>query len=72
MNQLNDWIVLTNNKGISIPFKTKINGDTLTITPNTKLTNKTKYNLTLHTGSLTDLAGNPLALTTSTFTTNTT
>jgi len=68
----NDWIVLTNNKGISIPFKTKINGDTLTITPNTKLTNKTKYNLTLHTGSLTDLAGNPLALTTSTFTTNTT
>ncbi len=64
----NNWIVLTNNKGITVPFKTKISGDVLTLTPNTNLTNGT-YNLTLHTGSITDLIGNPVALTTNTFTT---
>ena len=63
-----NWIVLTTSNGTPIPFTTTITGYTLTITFK-KLTNNTKYYLTLHTGSLKDLNGNPSALYTSTFTT---
>jgi len=45
-------------------------GNTLTITPSTLLAKGTKYTLTLHTGSVTDLAGNQLTLTSSIFTTS--
>jgi predicted outer membrane repeat protein len=58
----NDNIILTtSSSGTAVPFTTSINGDVLTITPSNLLTNDTKYFLTLHTGSITDLAGNPLA-----------
>jgi parallel beta-helix repeat protein len=55
------WIELKNNAGTAVPFTTLINGSVLTITPTNFLT-ADKYTLTLHTGSVTDLAGNPLAL----------
>ena len=55
------WIELKNSVGVSILVTTSINGDVLTITPNTLLANG-GYELCLHTGSITGLAGNPLAL----------
>ena len=57
----NLWIELKNNAGTAIPFTTLINGSVLTITPTNFLT-ADKYTLTLHTGSVTDMVGNPLAL----------
>ena len=62
-------IQLKNSKGTIIPCKISINGNTLTITPTSALTNGTKYYLTLHTGCVTDLAGNPLTVTSISFTT---
>ena len=58
----NMWIELESSSGTLIPITTSINGTVLTITLNKILNNDTRYALTLHTGSLTDLAGNPLAL----------
>lgn len=55
------WLELKNNTGTAIPFTTLISSNVLTITPTTLLTTN-KYILTLHTGSVTDLAGNPIAL----------
>ena len=55
------WIELKNNAGTAIPFTTFISSRVLTITPTTLLT-ANKYTLTLHTGSITDLAGNSFAL----------
>ncbi len=63
------WITLTSSNGTKIPYTTSISGKKLTITPTKTLTNNTKYTLTLHTGSITDLAGNPLALCISNFST---
>ena len=60
-------ITLTNSKGTPVAITTSINGNILTIYPKTILTNG-KYTLTLHTGSITDLAGNNLALCGSSFT----
>jgi len=62
-----NWFVFTSSNGTAITFKTSINGTVLTITPTNPLTNDTKYSLTLHTGSVTDLAGNPLAIWSSSF-----
>jgi Tol biopolymer transport system component len=64
----NNNIQLKTNNGTNVPFTEFINGKTLTITPNT-LINDTKYILTLNTGSLTDAAGYPLNLYTTSFTT---
>ncbi len=58
----NMWIELKNSSGTLIPFTTYINNTILTITPTKLLNNDTLYSLTLHTGSITDLAGNPLVL----------
>jgi methionine-rich copper-binding protein CopC len=58
----NMWIVLTSNNGTVIPITTSIEGNILTITPTNLLTNDTKYSLNLHTGCVTDLAGNLLTL----------
>jgi methionine-rich copper-binding protein CopC len=55
------WIVLQNSVGVSIPITTSISSNILTINHKALLTNG-KYILTLHTGSITGLAGNPLAL----------
>jgi len=61
-------IQLTSN-GTSIPFTATISGNILTIKTKSVMAKGTKYTLTLHTDCVTDLAGNPLALTGSTFTT---
>lgn len=55
------WIELKNSLEAEIPIVTSINDTVLTIIPSTFLT-ADKYTLTLHTGSITDLIGNPLAL----------
>lgn len=54
-------IVLTNSKGIATLITTSISGNVLTINHKALLTNG-NYSLTLHTSSVTDLAGNNLAL----------
>ena len=65
-----NYIELKDSKGNSIPFTTSISGNILTITPITGLVNATTYELILHTGCVTDLAGNKLALYSSSFTTD--
>ena len=64
----NNYIELKSSGGTSIPVKTSINGNILTINHSNLLANRTKYTLILHTGSLTSLKGNPIALYTSSFT----
>lgn len=56
----NNWIELVNSNGTAIAFTSNINGNTLTITPNSDLA-EDKYKLILHTGSLKDMAGNLVA-----------
>jgi methionine-rich copper-binding protein CopC len=53
-------IVLQTSNGTKITTTKSINGSTLTITHSTLLAPKTFYKLFLNTGSITDLAGNPL------------
>ena len=53
-----NWIELKNSKGTLIPIKTFISGNVLTVTPLSNLSEETNYALILHTGSVTDLAGN--------------
>jgi len=55
------WIELKNNGGTSIPITKSISGSILTIKPINSLAGG-RYTLTLHTGSITDLEDNPLAL----------
>ncbi len=59
-------IQLENSNNTPVSFTTNINGNILTIKP-TLLSNNTKYTLILHTGSITDLAGNPLSLSNTNF-----
>ena len=59
------WIELVNSSGTSIPLNFSINGKTLTITHEPLL--ESPYNLLLHTGALTDLAGNRVTSQISTF-----
>jgi len=66
-----NYIELKNSSGIAVPFTTSINNNVLTIKPTALLAKGVKYNITLHTGCVTDLAGNPLALCGSSFTTST-
>ncbi|MCE7697654.1 MAG: Ig-like domain-containing protein [Methanobacterium paludis] len=54
----NGWIELVNNNGTIVPSTWSINGNILTVTPNSTLTKGNKYLLLVHTGSVTDLAGN--------------
>jgi methionine-rich copper-binding protein CopC len=65
----NSDIQFTNSSGSAIPFTKTISGNVLIIIPTNPLAESTKYTLTLHTGSVTDLTGNPLKLTSTTFTT---
>ena len=62
------WIVLTNSNGTAIPLTFTINGTILTI--NHPVLSCGTYSLSLHTGSLTDLTGNNLALCGFSFTVN--
>lgn len=65
----NYWIELVASNGAKIAAKKSIKGKVLTITPKAKLKANTKYKLIIHTGAVTDTAGNPLALRTTSFTT---
>jgi len=65
-----NWVELKNSKGTAIPFTTSISGKILTINPKSNLA-ESLYTLTIHTGAVTDLAGNPIAYTTSKFITGT-
>ena len=67
----NMWIELKSSGGTVIPIATSINGKVLTINHVDLLEPGTKYNLILHSGCVTDLAGNPLALVIRTFNTTT-
>ena len=64
------WIELVNSTGEAIPFAMTISGNVLTITPDNDLV-EAAYKLILHTGCVTDLAGNPLAVTNFKFTVGT-
>jgi methionine-rich copper-binding protein CopC len=64
----NAWIELKNNKK-NVSIKTSINGKILTIDPRANLSKDGKYNLCLHTGSITDMSGNKLNVYTSSFST---
>ena len=68
----NGLIEFKTSDGTAIPFTKSITGNMLTIKPTALLPKGTKYTLILHTGSVTDLTGNPLAFYTSNFTTRTT
>lgn len=57
----NLWIDLINSDDEAVPFNTSISGKVLTIKPTSKLV-ESKYKLILHTGSVTDLFGNPLTV----------
>ncbi len=62
------WIELKKSNGTSIPLTFTINGNVLTI--NHPVLSYGTYSLSLHTGSLTDLTGNKLALCGFSFTVN--
>jgi PKD repeat protein/methionine-rich copper-binding protein CopC len=55
------WIELLNSELTAIPFTTTINGKVLTVAPTSNLA-ESLYTLWIHTGSVTDLAGNPVAV----------
>ncbi len=65
----NSDIQFINSKGVEISFNKTISGNKLIITPKYALIKGTEYTLILHTGCVTDLTGNPLALYSSSFTT---
>ena len=56
--------------GYYVPITKKISGNVLTITPTSNLLKATQYSVILNTGSITDLAGNPLKSYTTKFTTD--
>ena len=57
----NLWVELKNSKGILISINKSVNNNVLIITPTSKLA-ESLYTLTVHTGSVTDLTGNPVAV----------
>ena len=68
----NGWIELKKGNGYRVPVITSINGNVLTINHAELFEIGTRYDVILHTGSVTDLAGNALAVCGFSFTTNTT
>ena len=66
----NNYIELKDSKGNAVPFIKSINSNVLTINPTNNLNKATTYELILHTGSVTDLSGNKVALRSSSFTTD--
>ncbi|AEG19000.1 Ig-like domain-containing protein [Methanobacterium paludis] len=63
------WIELQNSNGTLIPITWSVSGNVLTVAPNSTLSSGVKYLLLIHTGSVTDLAGNNVAGYVSRFTT---
>lgn len=68
----NMWIELVSSSGASVLITTSINGNVLTINHAALLKKGTKYTIKLHTGSITDIAGNPLVYYYRSFTTGNT
>ena len=64
----NGWFELKDSNGTDTPITKSINGKVLTITPNNALVDGMNYNMIIHTGSVTDLAGNNVSLYTFHFT----
>lgn len=62
-----NWIEVLNSSGSPVPLTTSINDNVLTITPEVPFSNG-KHLLLIHTGSITDLAGNQVAAYVSSFT----
>ena len=58
----NNYIQLLSNNGTNVPFTESIQGNILIIKPESKFTNDNLYTLILHTGSILDIADNPLVL----------
>ena len=65
-------ITLKASNGTTVIIRKSISGKVLTITHSARLAAKTKYTLTIYSGSVTDKAGNPVAAKTITFTTGST
>ena len=65
----NMWIELKKSSGTPVSFTSSISANILTIKPSSPMT-KSKYYLILHTGSVTDIGGNPIASYSSSFTVN--
>ncbi len=57
----NGWIELQSSNGTLVPISKSVNNNTLSITPLSALIQGMKYTLLIHTGSVTDLAGNKVA-----------
>lgn len=53
----NPWIEYKNSSGTTKPFTPTISGNILYLTPNTHLSEGTKYTVILHSNSITDLTG---------------
>ena len=67
----NGAIALQSSNGTLIPVTTSVSGSVLTITPKSALSKGVRYTVLVHTGSVTDLAGNNVAGYVSRFTTST-
>ena len=65
----NGYIELKDSNGAAVPFTKSVNGTVLTITPKSALVQGMTYSLIIHTGSVTDLVGNNVSLSVSSFTT---
>ncbi|WP_048186394.1 Ig-like domain-containing protein [Methanobacterium lacus] len=65
----NMWIEFKNSKGQAVQFTSNLTGKTLYIKPKSQLAHQTSYTVTLHSGSIKDLAGNGIALYSTKFTT---
>jgi hypothetical protein len=63
------WIELRNGNGQLIPITKSISGNTLTLTPTNLLNMSTTYTVSVHTKSISDLAGNGIAVNSFKFTT---
>jgi len=63
------WIELRNSDGKLIPITKSISGNTLTLIPTSPLNMSTTYTVSVHTKSISDLAGNGIAVNSFKFTT---
>jgi hypothetical protein len=63
------WSELRNGNGQLIPITKSISGNTLTLTPKNLLDMSTTYTVSVHTKSISDLAGNGIAVNSFKFTT---
>ena len=68
----NSNIELKTSNGTELIFTKNITGNILTIKPSILLSNGVRYTVIIHTGSVVDLTGNPVAVYASSFTTNST